>query len=151
MVRANCWYILPEIPGTKLIGMNTAARISAIAITGPEISLMAWRVASFAFILSWSILCCTASTTTMASSTTIPMASTKANMVRVLTVKPSGIKTRKVPMIDTGIASNGMSVALQFCRKRNTTNTTSNRASMKVCNTSSIEAFTTVAFSVITA
>ncbi|MCY1551968.1 hypothetical protein D9M68_883340 [compost metagenome] len=72
-------------------------------------------------------------------------------MVSVLTVKPSGIKTRKVPIIDTGIASNGMRVALQFCRKRNTTNTTSNKASTKVCNTSSIEAFTTVAFSVITA
>ena len=42
MVMANCWYNLPTIPGIKPTGTNTAANISAIAITGAEMSFMAW-------------------------------------------------------------------------------------------------------------
>jgi hypothetical protein len=49
----------------------------------------------------------------------------------------------KVPMSETGIASTGISVALQFCKNRNTTITTSVSASSNVIITSSIEAFTT--------
>src|SRR5476651_1454765 len=46
MVMANCWYNRPTMPGIKPTGTNTAAKISAMAITGAEISFMAWYVAS---------------------------------------------------------------------------------------------------------
>ena len=45
----------------------------------------------------------TASTTTMASSTTMPMASTRPNIESVLTEKPSIGKKMNVPISDTGI------------------------------------------------
>ena len=63
----------------------------------------------------------TFSTTTMASSTTMPMASTRPNSVSVLIEKPSTGITAKVPISDTGTASSGMIVARQVCRNRNTT------------------------------
>src|SRR5882762_585634 len=80
----------------------------------------------------------------MASSTTIPIASTKPNMVNVLMVKPKGIKKQNVPKIDTGIASTGISVERQFCRKRNTTTATKPNVFNKVTTTSCMETFTTV-------
>src|ERR1700757_4447589 len=80
----------------------------------------------------------------MASSTTIPMASTKPNIVNVLIVNPSGMKKQNVPKIDTGIASTGISVDRQFCRKRNTTIATSANVISKVFTTSFIDTFTTV-------
>src|SRR6185369_6946151 len=52
-----------------------------------------------------------------------------------------------VPINETGIARTGINVALQFCKNRKTTITTSKSASVKVCTTSLIEAFTTVAVS----
>ncbi len=42
MVMANCWYKRPTIPGIKPTGTNTAASINAMAITGADISFMAW-------------------------------------------------------------------------------------------------------------
>src|SRR5579863_1243378 len=75
----------------------------------------------------------------IASSTTIPIASTKPNMVRVLIVNPKGIKKQKVDKIDTGIANIGIIVDRQFCRKRNTTIATNVRALTKVPITSFME------------
>jgi hypothetical protein len=46
MVMANCWYNLPTMPGIKPTGTNTAARIKAMAITGPDMSFIAFCVAS---------------------------------------------------------------------------------------------------------
>ena len=46
IVTANCWYNLPVMPGMKAVGTNTAARISAIATTGPETCSMALMAAS---------------------------------------------------------------------------------------------------------
>jgi len=45
--------------------------------------------------------------------------------------------------MDTGIASTGISVDRQFCRKRNTTIVTSSRAISRVVTTSSMDTFTT--------
>ena len=135
------------MPGIKPTGTNTAAKMSAIAMTGAEISRMASSVASSGLMSRSFMLCSTASTTTMASSTTMPMASTKPNSVSVLMVKPSGIKNVNVPTIDTGMASTGMSVERQLCRNRNTTTTTSSRASSSVCTTSLMDTFTTLAAS----
>ena len=54
----------------------------------------------------------------MASSTSEPITRISANIVRTLIENPSGTSTTKVPMRLTGIASVGISVARQSCRKR---------------------------------
>ena len=76
-----------------------------------------------------SILRSTFSTTTIASSTTMPTASTRPNSVRLLMEKPSVAITKKVPINETGIATTGMMVARHVCRKTSTTMTTSRTAS----------------------
>ena len=82
----------------------------------------------------------TFSTTTIASSTTMPMASTRPNSDSALIEKPNMCMTANVPMIEIGTASNGMIEARHVCRNRMTTSTTSATASSKVCTTASIEA-----------
>src|SRR5207245_6428940 len=99
-------------------------------------SPMAPLVASSGDWPSESIRCCTASTTTMASSTTIPIASTRPNKVSVLIEKPSAANAAKVPISETGTAAIGISVARQLCRNRNTTNATSTNAMPSVIPTS---------------
>ena len=84
----------------------------------------------------------TFSTTTMASSTTMPMAKTRPNSVSALMEKPNMYITAKVPMIDTGTASSGMIEARQVWRNTTTTRTTSATASRSVCTTASMEART---------
>ena len=81
----------------------------------------------------------TFSTTTMASSTTMPMASTSPKSESVLIEKPKASSTAKVPIAETGTAMSGMSEARQVCRKRMTTSTTSAIASSSVCRTASID------------
>jgi hypothetical protein len=78
------------------------------------------------------------STTTMASSTTMPMARMKPNMVSAFSVKPSASSTAKVPTMETGMASSGITAARQFCRNSTTTSTTSSTASAKVWSTASM-------------
>ncbi|MNT35719.1 hypothetical protein D3C72_1717560 [compost metagenome] len=60
----------------------------------------------------------TFSITTIASSTTIPMASTMPNKVSMFTEKPNMLMPTKAPMIDTGTARIGTSVARKLCRNR---------------------------------
>ena len=72
------------------------------------------------------------STTTMASSTTIPTASTKANKVNKLMVKPKMLKKKKVPIMATGTDIAGIKVDLQSCKKTNTTINTKIKASINV-------------------
>ena len=47
MVIANCWYSAPVMPPMKPTGTNTAVRMSAMAMTGPDTSSIALMVASF--------------------------------------------------------------------------------------------------------
>src|SRR5690606_33695986 len=84
----------------------------------------------------------TFSTTTIASSTTMPIASTSPNRVRVLIENPSRYSTANVPTIDTGTASSGMIEARQVCRNNTTTSTTSSTASSSVVMTALIESRT---------
>ncbi len=72
----------------------------------------------------------------------MPIASTMANSVRVLIEKPSINSTAKLPTIDTGTASSGISDARQVCRNRMTTSTTSATASSRVWITELIEVLT---------
>ena len=84
----------------------------------------------------------TFSTTTMASSTTIPMASTRPNSVSVLMEKPNASRIAKVPTMDTGTATRGMIEARQVWRNSTTTITTSSTASNSVITTSRIDSLT---------
>ena len=74
----------------------------------------------------------TFSTTTMASSTTMPMASTIPNNVSVFSEKPSAAMTAQVPTSDTGMATMGMTAVRQLCRNTTITRTTRATASNSV-------------------
>ncbi|MCY1422234.1 hypothetical protein D9M71_379100 [compost metagenome] len=119
-------------------GTNTAHSTNAVAMIGPVTSRMARLVASTG-VRPRPIFRSTFSTTTMASSTTIPMASTRPNSDRALSEKPNRCITAKVPIKDTGTATSGMIEARQVCRNRITTSTTSTRASNRVWTTASME------------
>ena len=131
IVTANCWYSLPVIPGMKAVGTNTADRMIAMAMTGPDTSSIALRAASLG-AMPFSMWCSTASTTTMASSTTSPMARTSPKSERVLMEKPNSGKRANVPTSDTGTARSGMRVARHPWRKMNTTMMTRASASNRV-------------------
>ena len=81
----------------------------------------------------------TFSTTTMASSTTMPMASTSPKSESALIENPSAIITANVPTKETGTATSGMIEARQVWRNRTTTSTTSTIASKSVWMTASID------------
>ena len=128
-------------PVRKAIGTNTAHSTSAIAMIGPDTSFIAWCAAASGLRPS-SMLRSTFSTTTIASSTTMPIASTSPNSVSVLIEKPSRYSAANVPTIDTGTAISGMIEARQVCRNRITTSTTSSTASSSVVTTALIESRT---------
>ena len=73
----------------KPTGTKTETNTSTIAITGAVTSDMARLAASLAETRSSRMCRSTFSTTTMASSTTIPIANTIPNKVMVLIEKPS--------------------------------------------------------------
>jgi len=120
------------------VGTNTAHSTSAVATIGPVTSFIAWIVASSGDRPS-SMLRSTFSTTTIASSTTMPIASTRPNSDSVLSPKPNRCMTPSVPISETGTASSGMIDARQVCRNTITTITTSAIASSRVCSTAWIE------------
>ena len=78
----------------------------------------------------------------MASSTTIPMASTNPKRDKALMEPCTRFITAKVPTMETGTASNGMIDARHVWRKRITTITTRASASSRVWMTASMESRT---------
>ncbi|MGY4515168.1 hypothetical protein ACVWWW_000736 [Lysobacter sp. HA18] len=84
----------------------------------------------------------TFSITTIASSTTMPIASTMPNSESWLMVKPRIFMPRNVPSSATGMTSVGISVARMFCRNSSITRKTSTIASSSVCTTSSTDTCT---------
>ena len=80
------------------------------------------------------------SSTTMASSTTKPVAMVSAISDRLLRLKPHRYIAAKVPISDTGTATAGISVARPERRNRKTTRITSATEITSVCSTSSSEA-----------
>src|ERR1700677_1164995 len=123
------------------MGTNTAQSTSAIATMGPDTSFIAWWAASRGLKPSW-ILRSTFSTTTMASSTTMPIASTRPNKVSVLIEQPKRYRKANVPTTETGTATSGMMEARQVCKNRITTSTTNTTASINVCSTARIDSRT---------
>src|SRR6266481_4544053 len=100
IVTANCLKNCPVMPPTNAQGTNTAQSTSATAIIGPVTSSIAFRVASRGENPR-SIQRSTFSTTTIASSTTMPIASTRPNSEMLFKLKPSAAITPKVLMIAT--------------------------------------------------
>ena len=85
IVTANCGTASPEMPGMKAIGTNTERRTKVMAMIGAVISVIAFFVASAGDRFgSCSMTRSTFSTTTIASSTRMPMASTIASSDTVL-------------------------------------------------------------------
>ncbi len=142
IVSANCLYSSPVMPEINAVGINTAMSTNATPITGPCNSYMAFSAAWRGVCLPWSRMRAQFSTTIIASSTTIAMASTKPNSVSVLMVNPSNFITANVAMSDTGIVIIGMITARQFCRNSNITIITMIVVSSSVRSTSAIEAST---------
>jgi hypothetical protein len=83
MVTANWRKNWPVMPPMNMHGTNTADSTRAMAMTGPVTSSIARRAASRGG-RPCSSQRSTFSTTTMASSTTMPMASTSPNSDRLL-------------------------------------------------------------------
>ena len=89
-----------------------------VAITALDTSAMAADVAVCGSVLS-SLMCRWAfSMTTIASSTTSPVARVIPNSVSELMEKPKIFMKAKVPISETGIVTAGMMVARQSSRKR---------------------------------
>ena len=139
MVILNWRYNCPVMPDKKLTGTNTAASTMEVAIKAPVSPSMAFFVASYGLRCSSSIMRSTFSTTTIASSTTRPMASTSPKRVRMFNENPKISMKPKVPINEIGTAMVGISVARQFCNEKNTTTITKNKASNRVLYTSWID------------
>src|SRR5271165_5871280 len=138
---------MPVVPGKNDTGTKTEISTSEVAITALVTSDMATDVAVRGSELSSFICRCTFSMTTIASSTTRPVASVMPNIVRELIEKPNVLINAKVPISDTGIVIAGMIVARQSSRKRKMTTMTMMIASPSVPTTSRIESPTTVVVS----
>ena len=80
------------------------------------------------------------SISTMASSTTMPMASTMASSVSTLIEAPKNAITMKAAMTETGIATMATMVERQSRRKTRMTRMTRPMPSTRVCSTPLIEA-----------
>ena len=132
----------PVEPPKKAMGTNTAESTMPMPIRAPVIWSMDLRVASLGESPSSLITRSTFSTTTMASSTSSPIASTSPNIVSVLMEKPRAAMTPNVPSSTTGTAMVGIRVARRFCRKRYITRNTRAMASSRVCTTPMIESLT---------
>ena len=106
------------MPPKNATGTNTAESTKTIATKAPATSFIARFAAVLAETFSTTMMRSTFSNTTMASSTTIPMASVMAKSVSVLSEKSKSHKPTIVPIKDTGTAIIGIKVARQLCRKR---------------------------------
>ena len=124
----------------KHTGTNTAINTIVVEIHAAVTSCIAPLTALFTEDCLLSSLAITASTTTMASSTTVPMASTKAKSVSRFNEKPASVTRAKVPTRDTIMEIEGMIVALRSCRNTYTTSITSMIAITSVSTTLCMEA-----------
>src|SRR6266567_9174348 len=144
IVSANCRYRIPVVPGKNDTGTKTAINTSEVAITALVTSPMARDVAACGSECSMEMCRCTFSITTIASSTTRPVARVMPNKVSELMEKPNSLMNANVPISDTGMVTAGMMVARQSRRKRKITTITITIASTSVTMTSRMESPTTV-------
>ncbi len=120
IVRPKLFKNRPMMPLMKATGRNTAMSESVVARTARPMSRVASVAATKGFFFFSSMKRTMFSSTTMASSMTMPTASARASKVMMLSVKPIAHINPKVPMMETGIASAAMSVLRALPRKRST-------------------------------
>ena len=137
-VKANSRNSVPVTPPRKPIGAYTAASVIVMETTGPTISRAPFSDACTGGRPSsrcrWMF-----STTTMASSTTRPIASTIASSVSRLKLKPAASIRMQTPISDSGMVTTGMITDRSEARNRKITTTTIRTASVSVFSTSSID------------
>src|SRR5580658_4716362 len=107
---------MPVVPGKNETGTNTEISTREVAMTALVTSAMATEVAVWGSECSSLIWRCTFSITTMASSTTRPVASVMPNIVNELMEKSKILMKANVPIRDTGMVTAGMMVARQSSR-----------------------------------
>ena len=110
MVTANSRNSRPRMPPMKRIGMKTAASEAVIVTIVKPISFDPFNAASNG-VSPFSMWRTMFSSITMASSTTKPVERMSAIIERLLRLKFNNCMTAKVPRIENGSASAGMSVA----------------------------------------
>jgi len=128
----------PVEPPKNAMGPKTADRTSPMPISALVIWSIDLAVASRGERPSSLMIRSTFSTTTIASSTSRPIASTMANMVSMLMEKPKSPSIPKVPRMTTGTAMVGIRVARMLPINRYMTRNTSAIASKSVLTTSSM-------------
>ena len=123
-VTANSRNSRPVCPPMNSSGMNTATSDTLIDNTVKPTSLAPSSAALKRSIPAsmWRLVF---SSTTMASSTTKPVATVSAIRLRLFRLKPSKYMTPKVPSSDTMVATAGMTVARALRKNALTTSTTS--------------------------
>ncbi len=129
----------PTMPPIKTIGMNTATSDRLIDSTVKPTSRAPKRAAAKRDMPAsmWRVMF---SSTTIASSTTKPVATVKAMSDKLSMLNPRRYMMPNVPINDTGTAIEGMSVARPLRRNRNTTRMTRHEAIMSVRSMSAREA-----------
>src|ERR1700761_3441359 len=136
MDNVNWRYRMPVVPGKNETGTKTAISTSEAAITALVTSDIATDVASCGSVCSCEIWRCTFSMTTMASSTTRPVASVMPKSVNELIEKLNSRIKMKVPINETGIVTTGIIVSRQSSKNRKMTAMTMMMASPSVTSTS---------------
>ena len=108
---------LPTKPSRKIIGKNTTAKVTEVAMTAKKISSLPSRAARYLSYPSSNFLNMF-SVTTIPSSTTRPVASTIASSVNTFIVKPEIYIIKKVAIKETGISINGRIAINQSLKNR---------------------------------
>ena len=123
--------------GTKIITSE-----SVVAITAKAISLVPSMAAKNGGLCNSSICRKMFSSTTMASSMTIPTASVRASRVMLLSEKSYHFMIVNVAMMEVGMAMEAISTARQLRMKRNTTMLANKLPSSRCSSRASTEART---------
>ena len=97
MVSANWRNKIPVVPGKSATGTNTATNTSEVAMTAPATSFIATEAALCGSVIPSAMWRSTFSMTTMASSTTRPVARVMPNKVSVLIENPKIFTKINVP------------------------------------------------------
>src|ERR1700722_591540 len=113
IVRANCRNRMPVVPGKSATGTKTATSTNDVAMTAPATSFIATDAALCGSVMPSTMCRSTFSMTTIASSTTSPVASVMPNSVSVLIENPNNLTKINVPISETGIVIAGINVLRQ--------------------------------------
>ena len=130
-MNPSCLNMIPAIPDTMVRGRNTQSIVRVEAITDMATSDVPWTAASFGFspLSRWVDMF---SSTTIASSTTMPIAMESADMDMMFRVLPVAKRYTSEPRSAIGMERTMMKVALHLPRNRKTTSITTRRVMIMV-------------------